>query len=319
MPEVDALVAAARSGDRRAAGKLITEVEDGTETGLAALARLYPLGAGSWTIGVTGAPGAGKSTLVDGLIAELRRLGRRVAVVAIDPSSPFTGGAVLGDRIRMQDHSGDDDVLIRSMANRGSLGGIAESTPRAVAALAGLGFAEVIVETVGVGQSEVDVAAAVDTTVVVVGPGWGDSVQAAKAGLLEVADVLVVNKADRPGADATVGELVAMLDVSPPPIPIQVLTTVATDGVGIDDLHAAIEAHRRAMSGGGRLGARRRMQAAAALRGAVASRLRAATSQAGDDTGLIDRIAARDLDPWSAARMLLEGGSLDRPAPEEEP
>jgi LAO/AO transport system kinase len=301
------LLDAARGGDRRALGRLITEVEDGTATGLAVLAELYPHGAGTWTTGITGAPGAGKSTLVDALVGEARAARRRVAVVAVDPSSPFTGGAVLGDRIRMQDHTADDDVLIRSMANRGSLGGIAESTPRAVAALAGLGFSEVIVETVGVGQSEVDVASAVDTTIVVLNPGWGDSVQAAKAGLLEIADVIVVNKADRPGADATVREVLGMLDVAPTPWPIPVLTTVGTRGVGIAELQSAIESHRRHLGSGAELARKRRMQAAAALRSAVVGLLRTAATPAEDDGGLIDRIVARGIDPWTAARLLLDG------------
>lgn len=308
MADVSSLVAAARAGDRRSAGKLITAVEDGSDVGLDALALLYPAGASSWTIGVTGAPGAGKSTLVDGLIRELRGLNRRVAVVAVDPSSPFTGGAVLGDRIRMQEHAGDDDVLIRSMANRGSLGGIAESTPRAVAALAGLGFDEVIVETVGVGQAEVDVASAVDTTVVVINPGWGDSVQAAKAGLLEVGDVFVVNKADRPGADATAAELVSSLELSMVDRPVPVLTAIATEGRGSAELLASIESHRRDLETSGRLAVKRRMQAAAALRSAVAGLLRAAATPHAEDRAIVDRIAARDTDPWSEARRLLAGG-----------
>lgn len=308
MPDVSDLIAAARAGERRALGKLITEVEEGTAAGLAALAELYPIGGGAWTVGVTGAPGAGKSTLVDGLIHHLRIADRRVAVVAVDPSSPFTGGAVLGDRIRMQDHTEDDGVLIRSMANRGSLGGIAESTPRAVAALAGLGYDDVIVETVGVGQSEVDVASAVDTTVVVVNPGWGDSVQAAKAGLLEIADVLIVNKADRPGAGATVAELVAMLEVAPPPLPVPVLTTVASDGTGVAEVVAAIDEHRRRLGEGERFAQARRRQAASALRAAVAARLRVVTARRAGEDGLVARIAAREVDPWSAAEALLSSG-----------
>lgn len=307
MSDVDDLIAAARRGDRRSIARLLTAVENGTDEGYKALSRLYADGADSWTVGVTGAPGSGKSTLVDALVALLRRGGAGVAVLAIDPSSPFTGGALLGDRIRMQSHAADPGVFVRSMANRGHLGGIAESTPRAVATLAGLGFGEVIIETVGVGQAEVDVASAVDTTLVVVNPGWGDAVQAAKAGLLEIADVFVVNKADRPGADATARELTAMLDVSPPtdwhpPI----LETVATEPRGVEHVLEAIDDHRSFLADGDALAIRRRAQAAASLRAATASLLRD-TSEQGADARLIDEVASRSMDPWTAARTLLYG------------
>jgi LAO/AO transport system kinase len=219
----------ARNGDRRALGRLVSDVEDDTTMGRETLAAVYQDGGAAWITGITGAPGAGKSTLVDLLIEHARPSGP-VAVVAIDPSSPFTGGAILGDRVRMQRHTDDDGVYIRSMANRGHLGGIAAATPRVVALLDGLGYSEILIETVGVGQAEVEVASSADTVVVVVNPGWGDGIQAAKAGLLEVGDVFVVNKADRPGTEQAVKDLVGALEIgqarpwSPP-----VIETVATD------------------------------------------------------------------------------------------
>ena len=196
-------------GDRRALARLLTLVEAYGETGRVVLSTLFAATGGAWTTGLTGAPGAGKSTLTNELIARFRKEGDPVAVVAVDPSSPFTGGAILGDRVRMQDHIDDSDVYIRSLATRGHLGGISEATPRATAVLDAIGFTEIIIETVGVGQAEVDIAGNADTTVVVVNPGWGDSIQAAKAGLLEIGDVFIVNKADRPDVARTVKDLAA--------------------------------------------------------------------------------------------------------------
>ncbi len=237
------LLEAARVGDRRALGRLVSAVEDDTPLGKEALAAVAN-GADAWLTGVTGPPGAGKSTLVDRLIDGAMSDGR-VAVVAVDPSSPFTGGAVLGDRVRMQRHTEDDRVYIRSMANRGHLGGIAEATPRIVALLRGLGFGEIIIETVGVGQSEVEVASLANTVVVVVTPGWGDDVQAAKAGLIEVGDIFVVNKADRPGVQETVNALTGALELGNPlPWTPRVIEAVATDGTGVAELWAAIGDHR---------------------------------------------------------------------------
>src|SRR6185503_5424064 len=189
-------------------------VERGGDSAHAAIAKLYPHTGSAYTVGITGAPGAGKSTLTDKLIARIRKEDVEVGVLAVDPTSPFTGGAILGDRVRMQDHATDDGVFIRSMATRGHLGGLALATPQAVRVLDAAGKPWVIIETVGVGQVEVEIAGAADTTVVVVTPGWGDGVQAAKAGLLEIADVFVVNKAERPGADTTVRDLRQMLELS---------------------------------------------------------------------------------------------------------
>ena len=205
---------AAMAGDRRALARLLTAVENRTALGEAALRRLYQRAGRAHVVGITGPPGSGKSTLVAALIGEVRKAGRAVAVVAVDPSSPITGGALLGDRVRMQAHAGDRDVFIRSMAARGHAGGLASTTSAATAVLDAAGFDLVLVETVGTGQSEVEVAAAADTTVVLESPEMGDEVQAIKAGLLEVADLVVVNKGDRPGAQRTAGQLRAMLVAS---------------------------------------------------------------------------------------------------------
>src|SRR5207245_296045 len=209
-----ALVDATRRGDRAAIAKLISLVEAGGDAATEAAARLYLSSGSAYPVGITGAPGSGKSTLTDKLISLLRGDGLEVGVLAIDPSSPFSGGAILGDRVRMQDHATDEGVFIRSMASRGHLGGLALATPEAVRVLDAAGMTWVIVETVGVGQAEVEVARHADTTLVVVNPGWGDAIQAAKAGLLEIADIFVVNKSDRPGADAAAHDLDAMLDLA---------------------------------------------------------------------------------------------------------
>lgn len=266
---------------------------------------LFAESGSAWITGVTGAPGAGKSSLVSELIPRLLDGPERLAVVAVDPSSPFSGGAILGDRIRMGIHAGDDRVFIRSLANRGALGGISETTPPIVAALDGLGFNEVLVETVGVGQSEVEVATTTDTTIVVVSPGWGDAIQVSKAGFLEIADVLVVNKADRPGADVAARDLEAMIAMGPSIgwIPPVVLTT-ATDGTGLGDLVGAIQRHRTYLVESGERSHRRRRASARQLSAAV--RLEAETaSETGDVDDLVAKVANRQLDPWSAAVRLL--------------
>jgi LAO/AO transport system kinase len=300
------LIERARAGDRRSLARLVSRVEDDTAEGRQALAEVYPAGGDAWVTGITGAPGAGKSSLVDGLVGHATDHGN-VAVIAVDPSSPFTGGAVLGDRIRMQRHTDDPRVYIRSMANRGHLGGLADATPRVVALLDGIGFREVVIETVGVGQAEVDVAASADTVVVVVNPGWGDSIQAAKAGLLEIGDVFVVNKADRPGALEAVTDLNRMLDVGPervwrPPI----VTTIATDGTGLEELLTAIADHRRHLVETGALDQLRRNRALREIEAAVRAglRRRATINHAGDAT--LDRVVAREIDPWSAAEGVVD-------------
>ena len=304
------LVAAARDGDRRALARLITMVENSDSTATGILESVFRSGGTAWTTGLTGAPGAGKSTLVDRLITEVRQSGDEVAVVAVDPSSPFSGGAVLGDRVRMQDHVDDGGVYIRSMASRGHLGGIAAATPRVVALLDGIGFPEVMVETVGVGQAEVDVAGSADTTVVVVNPGWGDSVQAAKAGLLEIGDVFVVNKADRPGVAETVRDLTQMLELGgiqdwqPPIIP-----TVAATGAGVSDVWDAIGSHRAYLERSGRLGADRQdrlvIEMEAALLTGIRTRVHTKLPQQ-QWSDLTSRVRRRDLDPWTAAAQILD-------------
>jgi LAO/AO transport system kinase len=294
------LLEAAVTGDRRALGRLVSAVEDDTSAGRKALAATYPQGGGAWLTGVTGAPGAGKSTLVDLFVAQARP-SHRVAVVAVDPSSPFTGGALLGDRVRMQRHTEDDGVFIRSMANRGHLGGIAEATPRVVALLDGLGFDEIIIETVGVGQAEVDVAASADTVVVVVTPGWGDAIQAAKAGLIEIGDVFVVNKADRPGTEQVVKELIGALELGPPRAWLPpVIETVATEGLGIAELSEAVNAHRSYLVESGEREQRRRNRVLAEVESALRARLRLTAGDA-IPAAIIDQVLARRLDPWAAA------------------
>ena len=254
-----ALAVGVRRGERASVARMLTLVELDDEAARPVVASLATHGGGAHTVGVTGAPGAGKSSLTDRLVGLLRSRGDEVAVLAVDPSSPRTGGAILGDRVRMGTHATDPGVFIRSMATRGQLGGLAAAAPQAIRVLDATGTPWIIVETVGVGQVELDVAGATDTTVVVVTPGWGDGVQANKAGLLEVADVFVVNKADRAGADAAVRDLRAMLDLAPhgswtPPI----VESVATTGAGIDALWDAVLAHREHLVATGSLALRRR-------------------------------------------------------------
>jgi LAO/AO transport system kinase len=307
--EPASLVERALAGERVAIAKLLSLVEQGGDDARRAVALLHPHTGRAWSVGITGAPGAGKSTLTDRLVARLRADGAEVGVLAVDPSSPFSGGAILGDRVRMQEHSTDPGVFIRSMATRGHLGGLALATPQAVRVLDAIGKAWVVVETVGVGQVEVEIAKQADTTVVVVNPGWGDAVQAAKAGLLEIADVFVVNKADRPGTAEAVRDLEGMLELAPanrwrPPI----VRTVATTGEGIDDLYAAIARHRDHMERDGRLQARRRARVRAELQTIVAERLlaRAAALTGGEEfEALVDDVVQGRRDPYDAADVLL--------------
>jgi LAO/AO transport system kinase len=258
--DLDALVAGARSGRPRDIARLISLVENGAEA-VPALMRALAVSVGAArVVGITGSPGVGKSTTTSALITALRSRGQRVGVLAVDPSSPFSGGALLGDRIRMQEHATDDGVFIRSMASRGHLGGLSATTPQALRVLEAAGFDVVLIETVGVGQSEVEVAAAADTTLVLLAPGMGDGIQAAKAGILEVGDIFVVNKADRDGADSTVRELRNMTALGDraaggwvPPV----LKTVASTQVGITELVEAIDRHAAWLTESGELDVRR--------------------------------------------------------------
>jgi LAO/AO transport system kinase len=304
-----ALVDGALGGDRGSIARLISLVEAGGDAATAAVAQLYPHTGATYTVGITGAPGSGKSTLTDRLISTIRKDGTPVGVLAVDPTSPFTGGAILGDRVRMQDHATDEGVFIRSMATRGHLGGLALATPQAVRVLDAAGKPWVIIETVGVGQVEVEIADAADTTIVVVNPGWGDGVQANKAGLLEIADVFVVNKADRPGADEATHDLQQMLELSGerawrPPI----VQTVATDGHGIDELWDAVGRHRAHLEADGRLARRREERLRDELRGIVLERLARGADQvcSGDRfDALVHDVAQREVDPYTAADQLL--------------
>jgi LAO/AO transport system kinase len=299
------LVEGVRAGDRRAIARAISLVEDGSDELEDLSAALFGDTGSAFTVGLTGSPGVGKSTLAGALVGAARARGRTVAVLAIDPSSPFTGGALLGDRVRMQEHATDPGVFIRSMATRGHLGGMALAAPEAVRILDAAGFDDVIVETVGVGQAEVDVAAATDTTLVVLAPGWGDHVQVAKAGILEIADVFVVNKADREGAETAARDLRQMIRMGAeaswtPPV---VLTTAAS-GDGLDELWSAIESHRAHLREGG-LEDRRRERLAREVASLATERLRArVTAELGEDPTLLDDLTARRVDPYRAAAIL---------------
>ena len=313
----------ASSGDRRALARLLTEVENRTPVAEAALRLLYPRAGGAHLVGVTGAPGSGKSTLVAALVGEARKGATPVAVLAIDPSSPITGGAILGDRVRMQSYAGDRDVFIRSMASRGHVGGLATSTVAATAVLDAAGFPLVFIETVGTGQSEVEIAAIADTTVVVQAPEMGDEVQAIKAGLLEVADLVVVNKADRPGADRAASQLRSMLTVGaqhdrafgdrPRPKRPEVLLVSGADGTGVDALLGALERRGRGRATDGdeandTTDGSRLARAEAQLSGILSERLRELLrddSRADATRETLRAIAAHELDPYSAADRLL--------------
>ena len=319
------LADAALTGDRRALARLLTAVENRTPVAEAAMRRLFPLAGRAHLVGITGPPGAGKSTLVAALIAEVRKAGRSVAVVAVDPSSPITGGALLGDRVRMQAYAGDRDVFIRSMAARGHAGGLASTSGAAAAVLDAAGFDLILLETVGTGQSEVEVAATADTTVVLEAPEMGDEIQAIKAGLLEVADLVVVNKGDRPGAQRTAAQLRAMLVASAPrddpagvdgvPAPAararpkrpDVLVTTASTGEGVPELLVALDRHRAAGRDGLAAGARL-ARAERQVWGILADRLRerlAEPSLRARTEATLGAVAAHDLDPYAAADRLL--------------
>ncbi|MGL5930576.1 MAG: methylmalonyl Co-A mutase-associated GTPase MeaB [Dermatophilaceae bacterium] len=312
--DVAALVAAARRGEPRAVGRLVSLVESDHPALPEAMAALAPHTGQAQVVGVTGAPGVGKSTTVGELVGAYRRRGHRVGVLAVDPTSPFTGGALLGDRIRMTEHAADPGVFVRSMATRGRLGGLSWATPHAVRVLDASGCDVVLVETVGVGQSEVDVAATADTTVVLLAPGWGDGVQAAKAGVLEIADVLVVNKADHDGADRAVRELRHAVDLADRPDGAwrtPVLRTVAARGEGLDALVDAIDGHREHLGENG-IREHRERRARAEIE-SVAIEVMRTRLAAADDGRLLnmlgEEVAAGCLDPYAAAEALVRRGS----------
>ena len=314
MSDVATLVEQARAGRPRAVARLISLVEGASPQLREVMAALAPLTGNAYVVGLTGSPGVGKSTSTSALVSAYRKLGRRVGVLAVDPSSPFSGGALLGDRVRMQDHATDPEVFIRSMATRGHLGGLAWAAPQAIRVLDAAGCDVVLVETVGVGQSEVEIAAQADTTVVLLAPGMGDGIQAAKAGILEIGDVYVVNKADRDGADATARELNHMLGLGEARAPgawrPSVVKTVAARGEGVDELVEALEKHRAWMDEHGELAHRRRRRAAQEVETIAVTALRQRFGDLRGDQhldGLAGRVAAGELDPYTAADTLVAG------------
>ncbi len=304
---------AACAGDRAALARVLSLLERGDAVAREVGRLAYKKSGNGYTVGITGAPGAGKSTLTSSLIKHLRQQQLEIAVLAIDPSSPFTGGAILGDRVRMQDHATDPGVFIRSMATRGHLGGLSLSTPEAIRMLDAVGRAWILVETVGVGQVEVEIAGKADTTVVVLNPGWGDSVQANKAGLMEIADIFVINKADRKGVEETRRDIEQMLELSDlpheawrPPI----IATIGNTGEGVPALWDAVLEHRQAIETTGELESRRDFRLREELREIVARRLEQrareiCTGEVWD--GLQTQVLDKTLDPWSAADEMLRG------------
>ncbi len=304
---------AACAGDRAALARVLSLLERG-DTVAREVGRLaYQRSGSGYTVGITGAPGAGKSTLTSALIRHIRQRDIEIAVLAIDPSSPFTGGAILGDRVRMQDHATDPGVFIRSMATRGHLGGLSLSTPEAIRMLDAVGRQWILVETVGVGQVEVEIAGKADTTVVVLNPGWGDSVQANKAGLMEIADIFVINKADRKGVEETRRDVEQMLELSDlahdawrPPI----IATVGNTGEGVPALWDAIAEHRTVIEASGELVQRRQFRLREELREIIARRLeqRAREICTGERWDTLQQgVLDRTIDPWSAADEMLRG------------
>ena len=309
--EVEALAAGVLAGERRAVARAISLVEDGRPELEALSAGIYGATGRAVTVGITGAPGVGKSTLVTALVGAARAHERRVAVLAIDPTSPYTGGALLGDRVRMQEHATDPGVFIRSMATRGHLGGMALAAPEGVRILDAAGYELIMVETVGVGQAEVEVAAATDTTLVVLAPGLGDAIQMAKAGILEVADVFVVNKADRDGAAEVARELRQMLHLGAarehdPPI----VRTAATLGDGVDEVWSAIEQHGAWAEASGARDAKRRARLLAEVEALAAGRFRLAVASVLEaDQELATDLTERRVDPYGAAAALARRAS----------
>ncbi|MGB6458261.1 MAG: methylmalonyl Co-A mutase-associated GTPase MeaB [Streptosporangiaceae bacterium] len=302
---------AARGGDARALARLVSLVEDSSPQLRPIMQAIAPMTGQAHVVGLTGSPGVGKSTVAGALVRRYRDHGQRVGVLAVDPSSPFTGGALLGDRVRMQEHATDDQVFIRSMASRGHLGGLARATPQALRILDAVGFDLVLVETVGVGQAEVEIASLADTVLVVVAPGLGDSIQAAKAGILEIADVFAVNKSDRPGSHEVIRDLRTMLAMArygpagwKPPL----VAVAAATGAGIDDLAAAIDQHRDWLAASGRLLERRQARARAEISAIALAELRQRAGQlpgASRLDELAERVCAGKVDPYSAADELI--------------
>jgi len=305
------LVKRARDGDVRALGRLISLVENGAPELRAVLRELAPLTGQARVLGLTGAPGVGKSTVTAALVAAYRERGLRVAVLAIDPTSPFTGGALLGDRVRMQQHATDQGVFIRSMASRGHLGGLAGAAPQALHVLDAAGFGLILVETVGVGQAEVEIAALADSTLVIVAPGLGDAIQAAKAGILEIGDVFVVNKSDKPGAQETVRDLrgmIAMAQRGPEDWKPPIVRTVAPEGEGIAELAAKLDAHQTWLDSSGEGERRRLARARGEITTLALAELRQRMGALPGDSAvdeLARRVAAGELDPYSAADELI--------------
>ncbi len=309
---VPELVERARAGDARAVARLISLVEDASPLLREVMAGLAPYAGQAHVVGITGSPGVGKSTSTNALVAAMRAADKRVGVLAVDPSSPFSGGALLGDRVRMQDHALDPDVYIRSMASRGHLGGLSWTTPQALRVLDAAGCDVILVETVGVGQSEVEIAGLADTTLVLMAPGMGDGIQAAKAGILEIGDLYVINKADRDGADQVRRELRSMLALAEhsegawkPPI----LKTVASRGEGVDEVVAEIENHHAWLAGSGQLAQRRTRRARDEIEAIAVTALRRRWGDVHGRSELDDlaaAVAAGDSDPYTAADELLE-------------
>lgn len=307
------LFTAACAGDRASLARLLSLIERGGDPARVVGRLSYPKSGKSYTVGFTGAPGSGKSTLTSAVIGHLRKQDLEVAVIAIDPSSPFTGGAILGDRVRMQDHATDPGVFIRSMATRGHLGGLSLATPEAIRLLDAVGRSWVIVETVGVGQVEVEIAGKADTTVVVLNPGWGDSVQANKAGLMEIADVFVINKADRKGVEETrrdVEQMLELSDLSHDAWRPTIVPTVGSTGEGVPELWNAVLAHRAFAEASGQLRERRAFRLREELREIVARRLEQKARElcAGDEWEILQgEVLNRTTDPWAAADQMLRG------------
>lgn len=311
--DVAVLVERARAAEPRAVARLISLVENDSPVLREVAAALAPHGGNAQVVGLTGSPGVGKSTSTSALVTTLRGAGKRVGVLAVDPSSPFSGGALLGDRVRMQDHATDEGVFIRSMASRGQLGGLSAAVPQALRVLDAAGCDVVLVETVGVGQAEVEIASLADTTLLIVAPGFGDGIQAAKAGIIEIADIFVVNKADRDGADQVARDLRYMQSLGGkhsdagawrPPI----VKTVAARSEGVEDVIEAIEKHRAWLERHGELGRRRRLRAAAEIEAIALGTVRQRFAEVHGSAALDEaaaRVVAGETDPYSAADELV--------------